>query len=97
MINNNINKKSLFIGLFILIFFTSEVVISQINDNAENNSGAIENDLTFSRLDNITATIDQNSYFDLIRASILDQPEFLYVITCGTKSEKNGIYRNDPT
>ena len=34
MINNNINKKSLFIGLFILIFFTSEVVLSQINDNA---------------------------------------------------------------
>ena len=78
MINNNINKKSLFIGLFILIFFTSEVVLSQINDNADNNSGVIENDLTFSRLDNIAPTIDQNNYFDLIRASILDQPEFLY-------------------
>ena len=74
----SLNKKFLFLTLLFMMFSTNENAHAE-NSNFKNDNLIKEsNELTFSRLEDIVPKIDQNSYFDFLRSSIIDQPEFLY-------------------
>ncbi len=61
-----------------MMFSTNENAHAE-NSNFKNDNLIKEsNELTFSRLEDIVPKIDQNSYFEFLRSSIIDQPEFLY-------------------
>jgi hypothetical protein len=73
-----LNKKFLFVLFFAFLILSDDKLFSQTIEKVGFQEEPKSNNFTFSKLNSIAPTINQETYFDFIRSSILDQPEFLY-------------------
>ena len=80
---NSKHKYMLFIFIFIMII--GYVGKAHAEDFKEKNS------LTFSSLESLGPTISEEEYYDYIRVSILNQPEYAYALS--NMSEKNMLLK----
>lgn len=75
--------------LFLLIYFCI-LILSEGNIKAQQADGLFDkedNKLTFYQLRGLTSTFNQIDYFNLIRTSIIEQPEYAFALS--TVTEKN--------
>ena len=75
--------------LFLLIYFCV-LILSEGNIKAQQADGFFDqedNKLTFYQLRGLTSTFNQIDYFNLIRTSIIEQPEYAFALS--TVTEKN--------
>ena len=75
--------------LFLLIYFCV-LILSVDNIKAQQADGLFDkedNKLTFYQLRGLTSTFNQIDYFNLIRTSIIEQPEYAFALS--TVTEKN--------
>ena len=77
------------IGMFLFLMCSFSFVLAETNEIKENNIIDIES--SFTSLRSVASTISEADYFDFIRISIIEQPEYLFANSSVT--EKNMILK----